>query len=232
MHRHFEEELEHLRTRLIRMASLVDEQVESAVAALFSADEILARAVIERDRKVDSFDLKIDMQVERIFILAQPVASDLRFNMAVLAINNELERVGDIAVNIAERASSLKQYHALLNKYPFRDMADKAHKMFKDAIDSFIAGDAALAHAVTRADDEVDRLERSLFSSLLQEMQNAPEYVEAGAHLFYLIRHIERLADHATNIAEDVVFMVEAKLIKHHNAATHEDGTAVVPSNN
>src|SRR5579863_5268088 len=137
MHRHFEEELDHLRTRLIRMASLVDEQVESAINALFSSDEFLARAIIERDKKVDSFDLKIDMQVERIFILAQPVASDLRFNMAVLAINNELERVGDIAVNIAERVTPLKHFHELLNKYPFHDMADKAHKMFKDAIDSF-----------------------------------------------------------------------------------------------
>jgi phosphate transport system protein len=225
MHRHFEEELDHLRTRLIRMASLVDEQVEAAINALFSSDEFLARAVIERDRKVDSFDLKIDMQVERIFILAQPVASDLRFNMAVLAINNELERVGDIAVNIAERVPPLKHFHELLDKYPFREMADKAHKMFKDAIDSFIAGDTTLAHQIAHRDDEVDALERNLFSSLLREMQGSPQYVEAGAHLFYLLRHIERLADHATNIAEDVVFMVEAKLIKHHNDELSSNNT-------
>lgn len=229
MHRHFEEELDHLRTRLIRMASLVDEQVESAITSLFTADDLLARAVIERDRKVDAFDLKIDMQVERIFILAQPVASDLRFNMAVLAINNELERVGDIAVNIAERVHSLKDHHELINAYPFREMAEKAHKMFKDAIDSFIAGDAVLAVSVTRSDDAVDALERSIFTSLLSEMQNSPANVEAGAHLFYLLRHIERLADHATNIAEDVVFMVEAKLIKHHN---NDEPFPADPSNN
>jgi len=218
MHRHFEEELEHLRTRLIRMASLVDEQADGAVRALFTGDPLLARAVIERDEKVDSFDLKIDKQVERLFILAQPVASDLRFNLAALSINKELERVGDIAVNIAELVPHLQTHRDLLDRFDFRTMATTATQMLKQSIDAFISGDADLARQVIEKDDIVDALERQLFAAVLEEIKSNPMLAEPEVHLLYLLRHIERIGDHATNIAEDVVFMVEAKSIKHkHN---------------
>lgn len=224
MHRHFEEELDHLRTRLIRMASLVDEQVDAAFRALFGADAMLARAVIERDEKVDAFDTKIDKQVERLFILAQPVASDLRFNLAALSINKELERVGDIAVNIAEQVPHLEHYRELLERFDFRGVSGLATRMLKDAIDSFISGDANLARRTITKDDEVDSLERQIFGQVLAEIKANPELAEPEVHLLYLLRHIERIGDHATNIAEDVVFIVEAKSIKHHhNLDTEEE---------
>lgn len=217
MHRHFEEELEHLRTRLIRMASLVDEQTDAAVRALFTADAMLAKAVIERDEKVDAFDLKIEKQVERLFILAQPVASDLRFNLAALSINKELERVGDIAVNIAELVPHLTTHRELLDRFDFRAMTSIATRMLKQSIDAFISGDADLARQVIENDDIVDSMERQLFASVLEEIKSNPLLAEPEVHLLYLLRHIERIGDHATNIAEDVVFIVEAKSIKHNH---------------
>ncbi len=225
MHRHFEEELEHLRTRLIRMASLVDEQLDAALRALFSADTMLARAVIERDEKVDAFDVKIDKQVERLFILAQPVASDLRFNLSALSINKELERVGDIAVNIAEAVPLLAANAELLDRFNFREISTLASRMIKDAIDAFITSDADLARRTIDSDDTVDALERTLFRTVLNEIKIHPELAEPEVQLLYLLRHIERIGDHATNIAEDVVFMVEAKLIKHHHDDDEDGGT-------
>ncbi len=220
MHRHFEEEFEYLRSRLLRMASLVDEQITTSLQALFTADITLATAVIERDEKVDAMDLKIDKQVERMFILTQPLAGDLRFNLAALAINKELERAGDIAVNIAEHIAPLAPHMHLLDRYPFRPMADRARAMLRDTIDAFVYGDAELARKTIPGDDEVDNLERQIFKQVIQDLKQHPELAEPLVHLLYILRHIERLADHATNIAEDVVFMVEAKMIKHHGEET------------
>ena len=205
------------------MASLVDEQVAAAFRALFGADGTLARAVIERDEKVDAFDTKIDKQVERLFILAQPVASDLRFNLAALSINKELERVGDIAVNIAEQVPHLEHYRELLERFDFRKVSGLAVGMLKDAIDAFISGDAELARRTITRDDEVDALERQIFAQVLAEIKSNPQLVEPEVHLLYLLRHIERIGDHATNIAEDVVFIVEAKSIKHHHDGDDTD---------
>jgi phosphate transport system protein len=226
MHRHFEEEFEYLRSRLMRMASLVDEQVAASLQSLFSGDLTVAQAVIDRDEKVDAMDLKIDKQVERMFILTQPLAGDLRFNLAALSINKELERIGDIAVNIAEHVTPLVPHMHLLDHYPFREMADRARAMLRDTIDAFMYGDAELARRVIPGDDEVDNLERQIFQQVIRELKRNPELAEPQVHLLYILRHLERLADHATNIAEDVVFMVEAKMIKHHN---RDDAQALEP---
>lgn len=216
MRRHFEEQLDQLRTNLIKMGSLVDEQIDFSIKALDESNVELARIVIERDKKVDEFDNLIDDQCERIFAMTQPVAVDLRLLMSALKMNNELERIGDIAKNIAERANSLHDNSALLHQTRIFKMANAARQMVKHAIDAFVNNDPSLAREVCINDDTVDMLDREIFQSLVIEMKNNPAIIEPAAHIMILSRHIERLADHATNIAEDVIFLVDAKIIKHH----------------
>ena len=216
MPRHFELELDQLRTMLIRMGSLVEEQIDCAVKAITEADVNLARLVMQRDKKVDEYDNSLDEQCLRIFALTQPVAMDLRLLMAALKINNELERIGDIAVNLAERVESLLPYQDFVKSTSLTKMADAAREMVKRAIDSFINNDPALAKRVLESDDFIDNLDRETFNLMVKTMKESPELVEAAAHVVILSRHIERLADHATNISEDVIFLVKARIIKHH----------------
>ncbi len=216
MQRHFERELESLKTNLIRMASLVDEQIELAMKALFESNVGLAKLVIERDDRINEYDNLIDKQCETIFAITQPVAVDLRLLMAALKINGDLERIGDIAVNIAERAISLMGQADLIKRIRLAEMSQIARKMVKDSIDAFIHGDPVLARKICESDDMVDALDKEIFEYLADEMKRNSVIVEPASHLIVLARHLERLADHATNIAEDVVFLVNAKIIKHH----------------
>ena len=215
MERHFERELEELKATLVSMGSLVDGQLGSACRALFEGDLPRARDVMERDREVDSYDTLIDRQCMDIFALTQPVAVDLRLLMSALAINSQLERIGDIAVNIAERVEPLIPHREFLLSTRLSEMANIARIMVRDSLDSFIRGDAPLASRVLVSDDVVDKLDGGLFRSLVAEMKSHHDRVEPAAHILILSRHLERLADHATNIAEDVIFIVEAKLVKH-----------------
>ena len=208
-------ELDQLRTMLIRMGSLVEEQIDCAVRAISSSDISLARLVMERDKKIDEFDNSIDQHCVRIFALTQPVAVDLRLLMAALKINNELERIGDIAVNLAERVEPLAPYDEFVKTTPLAAMAAGAREMVKNAIDSFVNNDPGLARAILRADDVIDNYDREMFNSMIKKMKETPENVDPASHMMILSRHLERLADHATNIAEDVVFLVNAKIIKH-----------------
>ncbi|MBI3587316.1 MAG: phosphate signaling complex protein PhoU [Ignavibacteriales bacterium] len=216
MPRHFESELDQLRTLLIRMGSLVEEQIDFGVRAILESNSSLAQIVVERDKKVDEFDNEIDKQCMRIFALTQPVAIDLRLLMAALKINNELERIGDIAVNLAERVSPLSQYASFVQKTPLAMMANGARAMVKDAIDSFVNSDPALAKKVLESDDAIDDLDRETFNLMVKKMKESSEFIEPAAHMMIVSRHVERLADHATNIAEDVIFLINAKIIKHH----------------
>lgn len=214
--RHFEQELEQLRTTLIRMASLVDEQIDAGVKAILYSDMALAREVIERDKDVDAFDNDIDHLCMRIFALTQPVAIDLRLLMAALKINNELERVGDIAVNLAERVEPLAPHAAFVKETKIGEMADAARAMVKQAIDAFVNSDANLARSILEADDRIDALDAANFRRMIESMKASAENILPGAHVMIISRHIERLADHATNIAEDVIFIINARIIKHH----------------
>ncbi|MBI3580251.1 MAG: phosphate signaling complex protein PhoU [Ignavibacteriales bacterium] len=216
MPRHFEYELDQLRTMLIRMGSLVEEQIDLGVRAILESNTSLAQIVLERDKKVDEFDNEIDKQCMRIFALTQPVAIDLRLLMAALKINNELERIGDIAVNLAERVTPLLPHAIFVKKTPLAMMAEGARAMVKDAIDSFVNSDPALAKKVLESDDAIDELDRETFNLMVKKMKESSEFIEPAAHMMIVSRHVERLADHATNIAEDVIFLVNAKIIKHH----------------
>lgn len=216
MPRHFEYELDQLRTLLIRMGSLVEEQIDFGVRAILESNISLAQIVLERDKKVDEFDNEIDKQCMRIFALTQPVAIDLRLLMAALKINNELERIGDIAVNLAERVTPLLPHATFVKKTPLAMMAEGARAMVKDAIDSFVNSDPALAKKVLESDDAIDEFDRETFNLMVKKMKESSEFIEPAAHMMIVSRHVERLADHATNIAEDVIFLVNAKIIKHH----------------
>jgi len=215
MERHFERELEELKGTLVRMGSLVDAQLDAACQALFEGDVQRARAVIEEDREVDSLDTQVDRRCMDIFALTQPVAVDLRLLMSALAINSQLERIGDIAVNIAERVEALAPFREFLLGTRLGEMASIARIMVRDSLDAFINGDASLASRVLVSDDVVDRLDRGTFSSLVTAMKEQHDLIEPAAHCLILARHLERLADHATNIAEGVIFIVEARQVKH-----------------
>jgi phosphate transport system protein len=215
MERHFERDLEQLKSDLIRMGSAVDDQVGWACQALFDGDLESARKVILADQEIDDFDTRIDREVQSIFALNQPVAADLRLSLAALLINAQLERIGDIAVNIAERAPALAPYKEFVLGTKLHEMADIARIMVRDCLDAFIHSDAEIARRVLDSDDVVDRLNRQTFRQVVEAMQADQRLIEPGAHALILSRHIERLADHATNIAEDVIFLVEARLVRH-----------------
>lgn len=215
MERHLDAQLDKLKTRLIKMCSLVDEQVDFALRALEEENEELAKLVIERDNKVDKHDIKIDKICQKIFALNQPVAMDLRLIMSALTINNNLERIGDIAVNIASSYLILKKKPEFLKDTLYHEMAKVVREMLKNSIDAFISFDASLAQKVINQDDELDeynsRNHRIIIDIMKKDMQN----IEPGVALIVIGRQLERLGDHTTNICEDVYFIVEAQLIKH-----------------
>lgn len=215
MERHFEQQLDKLKTRVIKMCSLVDEQVDMAIRAVETEDAELALQVIERDKKVDKYDLKIEKICQKIFALNQPVASDLRLIMSSLTINNNLERIGDIAVNICENFLLHKRKPSFYDRTKFSAMTILTKGMIKSAIDSFIEQNAKLAEEVIKNDDELDKLNRENHSLMIDIMKEDKENIEIGVAYLVMARQLERMGDHATNIAEDVYFIVEAQLIKH-----------------
>jgi phosphate transport system protein len=222
MRRHFEDELDTLRSLLIRMSSLVDEQIDTAIRSLSEGNMELARFVIERETKVNELDLTIEGQCQRIFALAQPVAVDLRLLLAAMRMNADLERIGDIAVNIAERVDPLKDYEELLKRVGAGEMIALSRLMLSNVIDAFIHNDSTLAKGIFDKEEAVDRIGRDIFYNLIDEMKKDASVIEPAAHLMALLRHIERLADHSTNIAENVIFIAEAKLMKHHGSQSGE----------
>ncbi len=223
MHRSFEEDLDKLRTRLIRMGSLVEEQVEFALRSLREGNLELARIVIDRDDKVDKLDLKIDKQCQRIFALNQPVASDLRLLLAAMKINNELERIGDQATNLAQIVIDSPTSVQLANQIDLHRIAQAAYTMVKSSLDSFINNDPDLAMHILPSDQTVDQLYHSLRSDLIEIMKDDSSLVADGAQLLLALYDLERMADHSTNIAENVIFLAHAKLVRHR--AVNEDAS-------
>jgi len=215
MYQYLEEELDQLRTRIIKMGSLVEEQIDLAFKSLYEQNLELANMVIDRDDKVDKYDVKIDKQCQRIFALTQPVAIDLRLIMSAMMINNDLERMGDIAVNIAERTVNFIGYRDLLDRLEITEMSKKVQSIVKGAIDSFVNNDAQTANEIIKLDEVVDKAYEHIFDKIIQEMTNNKELIKPCSHAITLLRNVERLADHATNVAEDVIFLVDAKIIKH-----------------
>ena len=215
MQEHFSKETEELKSNLIKMASMVDDQVELAITALDSGNAEMCKGIKAKDREIDAYDNLIQTQCENVLALFQPVATDLRFVMSVIMINNQLERCGDIAVNIAQRVKKTHMHHDVIVESQIIDMAKQARIMVKDAIDSFVNLDTDKAKKVLEDDNIVDKLNKTTFKFFIAKMQRDPDLIESCAHLIVMARHIERLADHATNIAEDVIFHVDAQIIAH-----------------
>jgi phosphate transport system protein len=210
----FEHELDKLRTRIIKMGSLVDEQVEFAFRALNEWNIELAKLVMERDAKVDKLDYKIEKQCQRIFALQQPVARDLRLIMAAMKINNELERMGDLAHNIARSVEALMPHRETIAQLEMSQITDTIHKMVRLTIDSFVNNDPELAFSVLKSDVRVDQYEERMGRQVVEIMKVNPSFIEPGVELVKQLRYMERLADHATNVAEDIIFFTEAKIIR------------------
>ncbi len=215
MHRGFEDELDKLRTRLVRMGSIVEEQVEFAFRALLEGNTELAKIVQERDDKVDKLDIKIDKQCQRIFALQQPVASDLRLLLAAIKINNELERIGDMASNVAGPVLMIDNLQKFALELGMERITQAAFRMVKASLDAFINNDPELAKHILPTDDTVDNLEREIIAEVIKRMKTDKNYIDAGVALIDVLRQIERIADHATNIAENVIFLIKARLVRH-----------------
>jgi phosphate transport system protein len=214
---HFEEELQALKERLLHMGGLVEERAHQAVLALMERRGDLAEKVISGDREVNELQIEIDDRALKLLALQQPMAKDLRLITAAMKINADLERIGDQAVNIAENALKIIGHPPLKPLIDIPRMADLAEAMTRDSLDSFVKKDAALARSVLVRDDDVDQLKDHVFRILLTYMMADPGTIERALGLILVSRNLERVADHATNIAEDVIFLVEAKDVRHHH---------------
>jgi phosphate transport system protein len=214
--RHFDAELDQLKRRLLLMGGLAEERVRRAIRGLVDRDAAAFDEVITGDDDVNRFHLEIDDRCFKLLALHQPVARDLRTIVAAVKINSDLERVGDLAVNIAEAGQRYLAHPPVKPLVDIPRMADHAQSMLRDALDAFVSGDVAAAQAVLDRDDPLDNLKNQVFRELLTYMLGDPHTVEPGIDLILVSRHLERVGDHATNIAEDVIFIVAARDVRHH----------------
>jgi phosphate transport system protein len=215
-HRHFHDELSQVKVRLLTMSGEAETALRLAVEALLERNPEKAREVIAGDKVIDSMEVEIEEVCIDLLALQQPMAKDLRMLVAAIKIANDLERVGDHAVNLAQSAERLIESRPIAPEPEIVEMARLARDMLADALEAFVRGDAAAGREVCLRDDKVDALNRSVFRILLTHMMEDPHSIGAGLELFLVSRNLERVADLATNIGEDVVFLVEGKSIKHH----------------
>jgi phosphate transport system protein len=214
--RHFQEELEALQGRLLEMGGLAEERVSAAVNSLVTRDVAAIDRVLHADEPINALHVEIDSRCFTLLALHQPMATDLRAIVAAVKINTDLERVGDLAVNIAEAARRYVTHPPVKKLIDIPRMGDIAQTMLRDALDSFVRRDTALARQVLNEDDQLDGLKTQIFRELLSYMLQDPSTVEPALDLILISRHLERIGDHATNIAEDVIFMVSALDVRHH----------------
>jgi len=215
MSKHLQRDLEHLKKLILTLGSMVEEASNQAIAALVDRRPELAEQVMAGDDEIDRREVELEEECLKILALHQPVAADLRYIVAVMKVNNDLERMGDLAVNIAERAMFLSTHEPLELVLDFTNMVDKTRGMVRQALDALVHKNTDLARLVCRKDDEVDELNRRMFDVLQELIVQDPATIERAIHTLSVARHLERIADLATNIAEDVVFMVEGEVIRH-----------------
>jgi phosphate transport system protein len=223
-HRHFHDELADLKARLLTLSGEAEAALSASVQALLDRDAAKAAKVIAGDGTVNELENEVEDAVVQLLATQQPMARDLRLLMAALKIANDLERVGDHAVNIAQSVERLLAYRPITPEPELIEMARQARTMLSDALEAFVRGDAVAGRAICRRDDHVDALHRSMFRILLTHMAEDAHMIGAAIELLLVSRNLERVADLATNIAEDVVFLVEGKNIKHHVEDHVRDG--------
>ena len=218
---HFQQELETLKERLLAMGGLAEERVRTAMQGLVERDSELIDQVLNGDMPLNELHIEVDDLCLKLLALHSPMAADLRGVMAAIKINSDLERVGDMAVNIGEAARRYIQHPAVKRLIDIPRMAGTAQRMLREALDSYVRGDIPLAQQVLDQDDELDTLKTQVFRELLTYMLQDPATIEPALDLILISRHLERIGDHATNIAEDVIFMVSGRDVRHHAADTH-----------
>jgi len=215
MAKHLQREIENLKKKLLALGAKVETSVRDATLSIEKLDADLAQKIIDNDINIDNTEVEIEEDCLKILALHQPVAVDLRFIVAVLKINNDLERIGDLAVNIAERAVFLAGQPKVNISIDLVDMAHNAQSMLKKSIDALINHDAQLAHKVCVSDDIVDQMNRQMYLKVQEAILENPEQITPLIHLLSASRHLERIADHTTNIAEDVIYMIEGQIVRH-----------------
>jgi phosphate transport system protein len=215
MGKHLQLEIERLNRRLLEIGTNVIEAIQKALLALEARRAEIAAQVMDGDRRIDVEEVEVEEECLKLLALYQPVAEDLRFVAAVMKINIDLERMADEAVNIAEHAAFLARHDPIPLPPQLKAMTETAMAMVRDSLDAFVTGDAEEARRICDHDDDVDRLNEEIIRWVWQLMQKDPATIERATHLFSVSRHLERIADHATNIGEDVVYMVEGKIIRH-----------------
>jgi phosphate transport system protein len=214
--RHFQEELDAMQARLLEMGGLAEERVRVAVHGLMTRDVVLVDHIVAGDEPLNQLHVEIDDRCFRLLALYQPMATDLRAIVAAVKINSDLERVGDLAVNIAEAARRYVDHPPVKQLIDIPRMGTVAQTMLRDALDAYVRRDIDLARAVLNADDELDALKTQVFRELLTYMLQDPATIQPSLDLILVSRHLERIGDHATNIGEDVIFMVSAQDVRHH----------------
>jgi len=223
---HLQREIDKLKRKLLALSAVVEESLRQAFTAVERRDATLASEVIERDHEIDEIEVDVEEDCLKVLALYQPVARDLRFIIAVVKIDNELERIGDMAVNIAERAQQLAALPATPIPSELFVMAEKTQAMLERALDALVKSDTTLAKLVLVADDEVDDLYVDVIERLKDGIRRAPEALDALVTVFAVARYLERLADHATNVAEDVIYMNEGEIARHKKGIFEFDAAA------
>ena len=215
MANHLRSELEKLKNELLDLSTQVHGSLNKAVLSVKNLDQTIAREVIEQDSIIDHAEVEVEEDCLKILALHQPVANDLRFVVASLKINSDLERIGDLAVNISERTIYLGKAPPVKVPFDFGKMSEKVSLMLKRSIDAFINQDVKLAHTIWQSDDEVDQINSEMYNVVYAEIRRSPNDVESLIHYLSISRHLERIGDYATNICEDVIYMVEGKIVRH-----------------
>ena len=215
MTKHFRKELESIKKRILTLGSMVEDLVHDSVKAVDRIDADLADQIIKKDSEIDETEVDIEEECLKVLALHQPVAVDLRFIIAVIKINNELERIGDQAVNIAQRVQVIAKRPKPPFRFDYSDMGEKAQKMLRMSLDALVNLDLDLAYRVINMDDEVDQIKSDAYDKIKQAIKDLPERVGYYINLLLISRHLERLADHATNIAEEVIYLVEGEIFRH-----------------
>lgn len=215
MSKHLEREIDSLKKLILALSATVEDNVYKAVRSLTERDSILAEEIIKSDVAVDQTEVAIEEECLKVLALNQPVAGDLRFLVAILKINNDLERMGDLAVNIAERAMFLATREKPDVPLDLPRMAEQTKAMMKKSLDALMKQDTALAYEVLETDDEIDAMNREMYGQIQNAIHRKPEQLESFIHLLSCSRHLERIADHATNIAEDVIYMIDGVIVRH-----------------
>ncbi len=215
--RHFEQELEQLKNKLLAMSTLVESAIHRSITAVVQKDRKLAEEVLRSERRVNQMEIEIDDQAISLLALQQPMAGDLRLITSAIKINTDLERMGDLAVNIAQRALALVDEPMVQPPIDIPYLAGLVQSMVRKALDAFVAKDADLAGNVLASDDAVDDLRTAFFHELISFMQRKPGNITQGLSLLSIVRNLERIADHSTNLAEDVLFYVQGVDVRHHS---------------